>query len=536
MSNLSPRGRREASAGRAARLCVATIAALAALAVLTATVAGAGIAPRGSGWTAPAPLPGCDGAAAPQVGFPAAAPAAPVGPGAVVCAGAGGVPALAPIVGGVVSPARPLRLAASGRAPAPSPLAPFATTTTGDGRIVLATSSANGRGRGAILTEGRATATFRAPQRLGTAETGVVLARAYLGDTALAAALPGGAIAVRLQRHYSSAFGPAVTISGGRGAVTALAVTLDYRGDALVAWERGGSVWARELHADGRRLSAQARLGPSGPRPQLQALVSDDNHAIVAWSSTRGAPGAATSTVLRLAISGPLLRFAARPLTLESFRDPAANVPGPGSLRLVRLSSEGVLLGWTAIQDGLHVVRAAVAGLDGLKPAATVSAPGGDAILSDLEPGPRGEAVALWTVAGDATARRTGTSPLSIDSARGSVGAGARVQFSAPATIAAVAPAAPAASPLVPALAIDPGSDTAIAAWRTGTGVVYARRPPGGGGAVASAAPGARGTTPSGGASLPWTLVAVALGAVVLALGAGRAAANRRRRTERALQ
>ena len=402
-------------------------------------------------WATPATVTGCGSSSPAQVGFPASSPTTPTGPGAIVCADRTGELALAPLFGDQPATIRPLSTVATTRY-----TAPFAITTTGSGRIVVAGSI----GRGATLTEGRATSsTFSAPVPLGGPSSPLALGRAYLGDTAVAS-LVNGAIAVRVQRHFQAAFGRAVKVSSRRGPITALYVTLDYRSDALVAWEQGGSIWARELRANGR-LQPLQRVGASAPHPQLQAVVSDDNRAIVSWASSVGA-----ATQVWMSISAPLVRFGARPQLLEAFLDPSAARLPDGSLRMTRLSTEGVLIAWTGEEAGRHVVRAAAVGLDGVKPVATISDSATDSVLSDVAPGPHGDAVAIWTA----------TAPASrvIAAARGVVGAAARATFGPPEAVAALDRAGGAVS-----VAIDPGSDMAIAVWRSARGIAYAQRLPG---------------------------------------------------------
>src|SRR5437660_881247 len=61
-------------------------------------------------------------------------------------------------------------------------------------------------------------------------------------------------IALRVQRHFETEFEPPIKVSDRRGPVTALDVALDYRSDALVVWEQGGSIWARVWRAGNGHL------------------------------------------------------------------------------------------------------------------------------------------------------------------------------------------------------------------------------------------------------------------------------------------
>ena len=445
------------------------VSASAVAAVVASSGANATRAPIAP-WTTPATVAGCGAASPAQVGFPASSPTVASGPGAIVCADSIGELALTPLLGNGPAPAtiRPLTTVSSARYSAP-----FAITTTGSGRVVVAASTVNGLGRGAILTQGRATSsTFSAPVRLDGPGRPLAVGRAYLGDSAVASlvadpARPGTSdgIAVRVQRHFQSAFGRPVTISNRRGAVSALDVTLDYRSDALVVWEQGGSVWARELRANGR-LQPLQRVGSTAAHPQLQALVSDDNRAIVSWASSVG-----PRTHVWMSISGPNVRFSARPQLLEALRDPSGARLPDGSLRLTRLSTEGVLIAWTGEVAGRHAVRAAAVGLDGIKPVATISDPASDCVLADLATGPHAEAVALWTATAPSGSRLVGA-------ARGVVGPGARATFGPPEEVGALDEAG-APGTAGAAAAIDPASDIAIAVWQSARGIAYAQRLPG---------------------------------------------------------
>ena len=77
----------------------------------------------------------------------------------------------------------------------------------------------------------------------------------------------------------------------------------------------------------------------------------------MAWRSQSVAPGGAPTTTIELSISGSGLAFGA-PRVLERFRDLGGFVPPAGSLRLLRLSSEAVMIAWTGVDSGHYVVRA----------------------------------------------------------------------------------------------------------------------------------------------------------------------------------
>ncbi len=217
----------------------------------------------------------------------------------------------------------------------------------------------------------------------------------------------------------------------GAGPVEAVAATMDYRAEVLLVWASGGTVYARELSPAGA-LGPTRRLGSlaaGSPDPELRALLSDDGHAIVAWRGQSVAPGGAPTTTIELSISGGGLAFGA-PQVLERFRDLGGFVPPAGSLRLLRLSSEAVMIAWTGVDAGRYVVRASPVSLrrgawapvvisdfgsgggqtsasgapasDARRDAnrtGRASSISGDAVLADLAAGPDAEAFAVWRTA-----------------------------------------------------------------------------------------------------------------------------------------
>jgi hypothetical protein len=277
------------------------------------------------------------------------------------------------------------------------------------------------------------------------------------------------------------------------------------------------------LRSSGRSDPVQ-RLGASAPSPQLQALVSDNDHGVLAWSS----PSASTTrTYIDLSSAG--VRFGA-PRLLASFADPAGAASIPGSLALVRLSSENALVAWTDAQNGHYVVRSSATAFAGTRPATALSDARGQAVLAALAPGPDGEADAFWT------------SPPSGASTPGAARTqlwGART-FVVPHDRVALSPAQMIASPgelATVSAGVNPADDHAVIAWLTRgqPSLQYAVS-----GAAPSPArlssraarPAAHRPTSSGAPWLPITLAtAGGVGAALLARGArDRRRAHRRRR------
>jgi hypothetical protein len=426
----------------------------------------AGAAPAApSGWSAPKLLSGCPLAAGPQVAFPSESPSAATGPGAIVWAED---PSCAPVSAGSPGTAPELSVASidrSDRATSPSrqPLegwSGFGLAATGAsmGRIAVAgplRAPAVSGGGGVEALQGRAGGPLAPASTLAGADGLMSLTRAYLGDAAIATVQrqPRPAIAVSVERFFRSGFGPVRLIPIPDGRVSALVVTMDYRSDVLVAWQQDGAIYAHMLRASGRPEPTQ-RVGPSASHPRLQALVSDNDHGMIAWSSSAG-HGRSSRTQVLLALSAAGVRFDSRRL-VASFTDVQGAANGEGSLALVRLSSENVMLSWTDAERGRLVVRAAPALFAGTGQGVRLSDPARQSVLAALSPGPAGEAIALWR----STPRlRFDGGHSELWAARAFIERHGRVGFRRPERVAP-AGASPAAS-----VAVDPASDRPVAAW-----------------------------------------------------------------------
>jgi hypothetical protein len=499
-------------------------------------------------WSAPARPAGCSAALsaapAPSVVFPSADPTTRSGPGALLwtaprgCAAGsspttageafgaplatddlpGGGRALAGDAGGLAEVATAAGTAlgqvvalGSAQSTATAVQGTGATPTVAGGGTpasqAAATESADADT--GVLAEGRIAGTFGAAQPLGGPAAPAAASSAYLGDVAIASPVQtraGWAIAVRVQRHYSESFAREQLVPVGTSPVDAVAATMDYRAEVLLVWASGGAVYARELSPAGA-LGPVQRLGSlaaGSPDSELRALVSDDGHAIVAWRSQSVAPGGTPVTTVELSISGSRLAFG-EPRVLERFRDLGGFVPPAGSLRLLRLSSEAVMIAWTGVDAGRYVVRASpvslrrgawapvvISGLgsdgaqagtnrvpsSGGQPGSNRASAGGgqtgasrspatDAVLADIAAGPDAEAFAVWRTAPSSTegerAGRAGTNPRrwAIRAARGHYAGRGEVSFAAPELVAAPGLNGP------PAVAVDPASGRALAAWVT---------------------------------------------------------------------
>jgi hypothetical protein len=413
-------------------------------------------------WSAPRTVTRC-AAAPPAVVFPSDAPAVASGAGALVWASTpGGCGSAGAQAGGASVSVAPLDRDDRTRPPlvrAPGGQAPLSLQAVGGsmGRISVASLSAPGEGApggGYVVLQGRARA--RPARVLGGRASALSLARAYLGDVAVAAATSAPAIVVRVQRYYRAAFETRARVAVARSPVSALTATMDYRSDVLVAWQQQGAIFAHMLRASGRAEPTQ-RLGPSGPAPQLSALVSDNDHGMVAWSDTSPAThGARTTIYVDLSAAG--VRFGA-PERVASFADPALAGRQAGSLALVRLSSENVMMAWTQRERGRYVVRAAPAVYAATRPSALLSDARAQSLLSDLAAGPAGEAVPVWRSSPGAT---FDASHAQLWSTRAFI-----ARHDRPAALPAQLLSGAGAN-AGPHVAVDPATDSAVAAWLAG--------------------------------------------------------------------
>jgi len=457
-------------------------------------------------WSQPTTLAPCSAPGAPAVLFPTDEPRHPTGPGAIVwgagssCAdGAGArVSAIAP-GGDAPGPATRVGGArARARALALSP--PIVAQAAPHGRLLLAGATDVSAGGRLALSEGPAGGPFATPWATGGPDAPLALTGAYLGDVALVS--PGGSgadgarrLQLRVHRYYARAFSPPVSVAGAHG-VESVAAAMDYRSDALVLWERDRTIYARYMPGSGRSSRAVAFVAHADPGAHIAALLSDDNRATIAWSETRLG---VTSIYAELSSTGP--RFGA-PRLLERFSDPGGSPPpgDAGSPRLVRLSSESVMLAWSGVSAGRWVVHTAAIDETGVRTIATISQPGREALLEDLAPGPDGEAYALWsqpraagggasggnedaagegesasgggggTGGGGASSGRLEYGDQALYAARGIDAYPGRTIFGAPQLVAAAGSEGVLGADS--AVGVDPDSDRAIVAWRTSGGAI----------------------------------------------------------------
>jgi hypothetical protein len=418
-------------------------------------------------WSPPAAVGACAATGAPHVVFPSDRPDHATGPGAIVWAASRRCPGgegarLAAIGAGDVPGTAGVPRTASARGIALR--GPLAVSGGPHGQILIA-GGRPGQAAAQELIEGSARGPFAPLSTSETPAAPIALATAYLGDVALVAQADG-ALKLHLQRYFARAPTGGVPVStAGAGAAHGLTVALDYRSDAITVWQQGRAIYARNLPAS-RTVHPTERLAAAAPHAQIAALISDDNRAIVAWSEDRAG---VSSVYLDMSAAG--VRFGA-PRLLERFSDPDG-LPSPSaSPRLVRLSSESVMMAWAGSAAGRWVVRTAAIDFHGPGAVATI-ANAGDALLAGLAPGPAGEALVLWSEPQPTAQGPPSTHSQAIFAARGIDAYPGRTIFAVPELIAPPGPNSEAT------VAIDPESGRGLVAWRGESGAIdYSIRAP----------------------------------------------------------
>ena len=130
------------------------------------------------------------------------------------------------------------------------------------------------------------------------------------------------------------------------------------------------------------------------------------------------------------------------------------------------------MVAWSSIAGGHWVIRSAAVDQERVGPPTTTSSPKGDVMLSDLQPGPRAEAMMLWTEPGHSAKAAGGSPEQAIYAARAFRGVGSRVVFEAPEQLA------PPGLNSEAVVAVDPDTDRAVAVWRQGQLLHYSVREP----------------------------------------------------------
>jgi hypothetical protein len=320
-----------------------------------------------------------------------------------------------------------------------------------------------------MLVQGIAGGPFEAQPTATGSLPPAVLATGYLGDVAVALPTGDDRIALSLERFYARDLKAVASLPGATGPAADLTVTMDYRSDVLLVWAQRNAVYAQAI--DNRDVPGRLqRLGPAGSGTQIAALLSDDDRGMVLWSARRDG---VTSVYLDYSAQGP--RFG-RPRLVERFTDPPVSETQPGRVRLVRLSSEGVLAAWSTVIGGHVALHLAPIDEHGMRMVATIASPQGGVTLEALAAGPYEEAFVLFSepLPGQRAteqAMRALIAERALDVAPGITLLSAPEVVASPTRLEAAT------------LAVDPDSGRAVAAWWRPAGVVsYAVRAASGGG------------------------------------------------------
>ena len=128
---------------------------------------------------------------------------------------------------------------------------------------------------------------------------------------------------------------------------------------------------------------------------------------------------------------------------------------------------------WTGAEAGRAVVRTAPIDQRGLRDVSTISAPGGgDLLLSALAPGPYDEAFLLASEPAMSAAGTPVAGQAALLASRGIDAAPGRTLFS---PLQPVAPTGPVSGATI---AVEPGTDRAVSAWRGAAGAIeYSLQP-----------------------------------------------------------
>jgi hypothetical protein len=471
LSMSNPAGSSRRSVARIGRVVVGTL-----VAVLAGPPLAGAAATAQPGWSSAVSLIRCASVAAPHVVFPAADPFHSSGQGAILwtgdpadCASSGGAGVGLAEFEPDHTLGAPEQLRVGG-----APLASLtAVTSTGNGRIVTAGDIDSAGSAAGGLSQGPAGGTFTGADPLGGPSTPIAATSSYRGDVGVASVSAGGKVELRVEQRDAPAISPPVVLTPRGAKVTAIAVNLDFRGDAIVAWAERGSIFVRVRDSTGV-LRPTRRVAASPPAPRLGVLISDDDRGILAWEADARPHGSATTTTSAyLDVSQVGVRFGP-PHLLERFADPRGLIPPATGLQLVRLAYEGVIVAWTGLAEGHFAIRTAPVSLSSFRPTTTISDPDADAMLSDLATGPADEVIALWTAA-----PRSGGRPEPdherLVSARGTSDPSGVTKFDSPQLVDGPGPVT------TPRIAIDPVTDVAVAVWlnrSNNPGIDYAVRAP----------------------------------------------------------
>jgi hypothetical protein len=207
-------------------------------------------------------------------------------------------------------------------------------------------------------------------------------------------------------RRRGRSFGAPVVLARRTGFPVA-AVTINPRGDALVAWiehrarRRGNDIRTRMRRADGT-LTKVRLAGSSAPAPAIAVTLTPGRHGVVSWFSQPVAGGSVGGppTVSTVALNSHGNMGGLKPLDPgTAWRRPTAPARG-ARLRAVLGPDGSTTFAWTGFAGGHYVVRAERLYRD-IGDQESLSPPGIDAQLMDLTTDAAGDVLAVWATAPD---------------------------------------------------------------------------------------------------------------------------------------
>lgn len=415
----------------------------------------------------------------------------PIGPGVAFGSGGRGLAAWTPLrpqaddpfaptqpLAGATLPARSDRFGAGTRLqPRRGRLRAQDFAVYGESRVIVSGLAAGRYEEPPVVAFGRLGERVGTPRTLldGSQAALTRLASNERGDVALAVvARPRGAGFTRsrvklLVRRAGGSFSRPVSMSP-EGGIDTVSVTMNARGDVLVAAVRNRRVEVHVRTAGGRLLPRQD-LGPVRPGAAVEGAIGDGRRAVAIWESQASSLGGGESeAVVGVAIAGRGGRFGAG-RELERF---GAEAPRPAVTVCAGDANESVegaaqagfdpngdlgTVAWTGFEAGAFVVRAAAVDGGDLGPVQTFTGPRG-VCPGDLATDADGRAVLLLEDDGS----------QAIDAALRLPGA---TRFDRREVVAGDADGGAAAR-----AAIDPRSGRAVALWRRASQLRYAVRPP----------------------------------------------------------
>jgi hypothetical protein len=248
------------------------------------------------------------------------------------------------------------------------------------------------------------------------------------------------------------------------------AVAINARGDAIVAWQANGGVFARMRTAGGTLYKTERLGNPGEPVRAISAVITRDRAAAVAWEAqdvVEGDPTSPATVDATFKVAGASHHFhsSQRLATVPTLT--TGHYVGGRGVKVVLGRDGRITAGWTALANGRFVVRAAVLRGFRFTGAQTLSDPAVDAILHDVDADPNG-AVGVLLETGVAGHDPGIGGPSLVAALRAPGAAG----FETAETVAI------AGAPNGATLRFDPSTGRAVAAWSGLTAITASVRPP----------------------------------------------------------